>query len=36
MPAATRNVLAHLIDLWTRNEIVSEGDLTRRLALPAR
>ena len=28
IPAATRNTLAHLIDLMTRNEIACEGDVT--------
>jgi hypothetical protein len=28
IPAATRNVLAHLIDLWTRNEIACAGGIT--------
>jgi glyoxylase-like metal-dependent hydrolase (beta-lactamase superfamily II) len=28
IPAATRNVLAHLIDLWTRNEISCGADVT--------
>jgi hypothetical protein len=28
IPAATRNVLAHLIDLWARNEIACAGGIT--------
>lgn len=28
IPAATRNVLAHLIDLWAKNEIEGDGDIT--------
>lgn len=28
IPAATRNVLAHLIDLWARNEISCAGEIT--------
>jgi glyoxylase-like metal-dependent hydrolase (beta-lactamase superfamily II) len=28
IPAATRNVLAHLIDLWSRNEIGCDGAVT--------
>jgi hypothetical protein len=34
IPAATRNVLAHLIDLWSRNEIACAGGITPARGFP--
>lgn len=36
IPAATRNVLAHLIDLWSRNEIACEGPVATHARFASR